>query len=65
MNSESQPGSGSRSNMTRLYVVIGVVTAAVFGVIALLNVPGIAYAIVAIMAGLCYTVVGIASRGRR
>ncbi len=47
------------------YAVIAVTTGAVFGIIALLHVPGVAYAVVAVVAGLCYTLVGMLSRRRR
>jgi Flp pilus assembly protein TadB len=47
------------------YAVIAVVTGAVFGVVALLNAPGITYAVVAVLAGMGYALVGVISRRRR
>jgi sterol desaturase/sphingolipid hydroxylase (fatty acid hydroxylase superfamily) len=46
------------------WAAISVTAGAAFGIIALLHAPGIAYAIVAIVAGLCYSLIHLYYRRR-
>jgi hypothetical protein len=57
MNSESR-----RKRSSVPYAAVAVTAGAAFGIVALLNAPGVAYAIVAVVAALCYTLIAVVSR---
>jgi uncharacterized membrane protein YjjB (DUF3815 family) len=59
MNSEPREKRSSAP-----WVAISMVAGATFGIIALLNAPGIAYVIVAIVAGLAYSLLTMYNRRR-
>jgi hypothetical protein len=46
------------------WVAISMTAGAAFAIVALTNAPGIAYVIVAIVAGLCYSLAGMYNRRR-
>jgi hypothetical protein len=57
MNSEPR-----RKRSSVPYAAVAVTAGAAFGIVALLNAPGVAYAIVAVVAALCYTLIAVVSR---
>jgi hypothetical protein len=57
MNSEPR-----RKRSSIPYAAVAVTAGAAFGIVALLNAPGVAYAIVAVVAALCYTLIAVVSR---
>jgi Flp pilus assembly protein TadB len=57
---ENEPNRRRKSS--RSYGAIAVITGAAFAIVAVTHAPGIAYVIVAIVAGLCYTLLGMFSR---
>jgi Flp pilus assembly protein TadB len=57
--------SGSSEKKTVVpHVAVAMVAGAAFAIVALVNAPGIAYAIVAVVAALCYTLVAMVNRRR-
>jgi hypothetical protein len=60
MNTEPQQKRSSAP-----WVAISLTAGAAFAIIALLNAPGIAYVIVAIVAGLCYSLLSVYVRRHR